>query len=131
MRETSMRLPESETNRAGIRLLTHIFVEPLQLLAHLDVAVPGILAETVALTWKHQKAMRNTQRFECAFHGHAFQIADAHVCAALNEMRRRLHLVELEERGLALVIRGVLPRPAAEIPRIVPRLVVVAPVGGV
>ena len=60
-----------------------------------------------------------------------FEIAYADVGGALDEMRGGFDLVELEERGLALIKVGVFPGLAAEVPGVVPGGIVVAPVGGV
>jgi len=126
----SFNSPESPADKQNWLLLI-IFLQPIQFLAQLDVSVPWILVQAVSLAGKYEERVRYTKRLERAFHGDSLQVAYAYIRGALDQMCRRLHFVESKQRGLTLIKLRILPGLAAKIPRIVPCLVVIAPVGRV
>src|SRR5437868_635828 len=106
----------------GLPSLLIVFLQPLHLLAKLDVAVPWVLLKAVPLAREHQKRVWNAERLQCPLHCLPFEVADANIGSSLYQMSRRFHLVEMEEGGLFLVDRWILPWAPTQIPGIVPRL---------
>ena len=83
-----MRSP-AEFVRLRRRLLTVVFFQPFQLFADLDVAVPGILVQTVTFTREDQERVRDAQGLKGAFHSFAFQISKTNNNTTKNKKKKK------------------------------------------
>src|SRR5262249_29189077 len=81
-------------------LLIDIFIQPLQLFTHFDVAMPRILIQPMPLTRKRKKGVRHMNLLKRPLHQHIFKKAHTYISVATHQMRRRLHLIKLKERRL-------------------------------
>src|ERR1700722_5341798 len=93
--------------------------------------MPRVLVQAVSLAGKYEGRMRHPERLECPFHARSLQVAYAYVRASLHQMGRRFHFVESKQRSLTLIKLRILPGLPAEIPCVIPCLIVIAPVSRV
>src|ERR1700742_2756756 len=82
----------------------------------------------MAFAGEDEECVRHAEGLQRTLHSFAFQIAHPDIRTALHQVRWCFDFVEAEKGSFALIEIWILPGASAQIPGVVPRLVVVAPV---